>query len=296
MALARGARLARGGGPVPWERSLSAASDPAARGPVIVLAPAYAGASQLRYLLEGHPDLACTSGTGILPLCEQAMAAWGNADGPGARSPSALAVTATRALATSIITAVLAREGKPRWCEVANANIPAAETFLRLYPQARFVCLHRACPGVIRAALDASPWGIADPAFAPFIRAYPASTVAALTAYWVAHTGPLLAFEQSHPQTCLRVRFEDLAAARHQTAEQMTSFLSIASLSMASLDGQATTAQDNDEPREKPGNCAPEPDFPAGLIPPAMRTQANDLLRQLGYPALPADSAADSSR
>jgi len=48
---------------------------------VIVLAPAYSGAGTLRSLLEGHPDLACTAGTGLLPLCEQALATWRSADG-----------------------------------------------------------------------------------------------------------------------------------------------------------------------------------------------------------------------
>jgi hypothetical protein len=132
---------------------------------VIVLASAYSGAGWLRTLLDGHPDLACASGTGILPLCQQAMAAWRSADGRAARSPSLLAVTATRALASTIITSVLAREGKRRWCEVATTSAQAAEAFLRLYPATKFLCVYRACPAVIRAALDAAPWGLADPVF-----------------------------------------------------------------------------------------------------------------------------------
>jgi hypothetical protein len=165
---------------------------------------------------------------------------------------------------------------------LAAANSSAAETFLGLFPGTRFLCLHRAWPAVIRAALDASPWGIADPAVAPFVRAYPASTVAALTACWVTHTETLLAFEQAHPQACLRVRFEDLAEARHETTEVMTAFLGL-----AGINGQVARGEGN-QPQPAPEDSGPEADLPVDLIPPGILAQADDLLRQLSYPALPA--------
>jgi hypothetical protein len=255
---------------------------------VVVLATAYSGAGRLRPLLGRLPDLACTSGTGIVPLCEQALAAWRSADGRAGRAPSALAVSSTRALASVMIAAVLAREGKRRWCETCTAMPEAAEGFLRLYPATRFVCLYRSCAGVIRAALDASPWGIADPALAPFIRTHPASTAAALAAYWAAHTGSLLAFERSHPQAVLRVRIEDLATAGQQTAAAVMSFLSV-------VGPDGGDAPDGGRAWPGPGTSlaeagppdGPETGLPAGLIPPAVLARANDLLRHLGYPALP---------
>jgi hypothetical protein len=255
---------------------------------VIVLASPYSGAGQLRLLLNGHPDLACTSGSGILPLCEQAMAAWRYVAGQAARSPAPPAVTATRALVTSIITSLLAREGKWRWCEIAAANTQVADTFLQLYPGTKFLCLYRACPDVVRATLNANPWGIADATFAPFTAAFPASTVAALTASWVAHTGPLLSFEQSHPQACLRIRSEDLTAARSETAGRITSFLGIGGFDVLTAPAEHSMIQ------PEPGGGTPETDFPADLIPPTMLAQADDLLRRLGYPALSPERSAPS--
>jgi hypothetical protein len=251
------------------------------RAPVIVLAPGYFGASTLRSLLASHPDLACTAGTGLLPLCEQAMATWRNTDARPPGPPSPLACAATRALAASVITSILAREGKPRWCEIAAPNPQAAGTFLHLYPQTRFLCLYRACPGVIRAALDASPWGITDPLFAPFTSRYPVSTVASLTAYWVTATGPLLAFERQHPQSCLPVRFEDLTPGQ-QAREQITSFLALTDTTGQPIPGR------HDEPQPASPGTELTADLPAHLIPPALLTQANDLLQQLGYPPMAA--------
>ena len=284
MPVARAADVTPIGSPLPRDRPAESAApaDHASRAPVIVLAPAYCGASTLRSLLEGHSDLACTSGTGLLPLCEQAMATWRNADRRPSSAPSSLASTSTRALATSLITSILAREGKRRWCEVAAVNPEAAETFLRLYPGTRFLCLYRACPGVIRAALDASPWGIADPVFAPFTSRYPVSTVASLTAYWVMHTGTLLAFEREHSQSCLRVRFEDLARDP-QAGERITSFLGLTGTHGRAIPGGHSEL----EPASPDTGPAPGP--PDHLMPPALRAQANDLLRQLDYPVMAAD-------
>jgi hypothetical protein len=259
----------------------TASADQASRAPVIVLAPPYAGAGTLRSLLASHPDLACTAGTALLPRCEQAMATWRNTDARPAGPPSSLASAATRALATSVITSILAREGKPRWCEVAAPNPEAAETFLRLYPGTRFLCLYRACPGVIRAALDASPWGITDPVFAPFTSRYPVSTVASLTAYWVTATGPLLAFERQHPQSCLQVRFEDLARDR-QAGERIASFLGLTDVIGRPIPGR------HDEPQPASPDTGLAADLPVHLIPPALLTQANDLLQQLDYPPMAA--------
>jgi len=260
----------------------AAPGDATRNAPVIVLAPPYGGASPLGSLLARHPDLACTAGTGLLPLCEQAMATWRNADSRPSGQPSALASASTRALAASIITSILAREGKRRWAEIAAPSPRAAQTFLRLYPQTRFLCLYRACQGAIRAPLDASRWGITDPAFAPFTAAYPASTVASLTAYWVTATGNLLDFEREHPQSCLRVRFEDLARTPHQTTENIMAFLSLAGINDHAVPGQGS------QPQPTPQDTGSEVDIPVHLIPPGILAQANDLLRQLSYPALPA--------
>lgn len=275
--------LANDGGLDHRDRSAPAADSPglASRVPVVVLATAYSGTERLRPLLDGLPGLACTSGTGVLPLCDQAAAVWREADGRPEGQLSKLAVAATRALTDSIITSVLAREGKRRWCEFCYALPDVARTFAQLYPGTRFVCLYRSCGAVIRAVLDASPWGMTDPAFAPFTRAYPVSTAAALAAYWIAHTRSLLAFEESHPQAVLRIRYEDLAAAGQQTARTVMSFLGA-----VSSGGDMAPARDSQD-RSDTALPADQADIPAGLIPPALLAQANHLLTRLDYPVLP---------
>jgi hypothetical protein len=236
--------------------------------PVIVLAYAQSGAARLQRLLRDTGALACTTSTGVLPACDQAAAAWRQIDDRERLSPLALA--SIRSLASGMIAAILAQAGRPRWCETAFVAPDSAETFLRAYPGARFVCLHRSCPEVIRAAISAHPWGLADTPFARHTRAYPASSSAAIAAYWAFVTGSLLRFEAAHPQACLRVRYEDLAG-HPGTAGQILDFLGL------EPDGAAGVPW-REEEEAGPARV------PASQIPPPLLRDVDELMSRLGYP------------
>jgi len=254
-------------------------------GPVIVLTYGYAGARHLQQLLQDQPELAATSATGLLAACDQAASAWRQAEQRPERVLSPLAKNSIRALASAMMTTIAARAGRPRWFETSAAEPSAAETFLDLFPGTRFVCLHRACPDVIYATLQASPWGLAGQAYAEYTPSYPGSTVAALAAWWVGHAGSILAFEQEHPAPCMRLRYEDLAADPVRTEREIGEFLGLKSEVpvLPELPGdprQALTGAD------APGCGA---GLPAGQIPAGLLAQVNELHRQLGYPPLDAE-------
>lgn len=248
------------------------------RATVIVLTYRHAGAERLRSLLTMHPDLTCTDGTGLLPLCEQAAATWRGVEGRTDARLSRLAASSIRALTMPIITTVLARQGGRRWCDFVTAPPRAAETFLQLYPQTRFLVLHRSCADVVDAAIHAGPWGLAGPECAPFTAAHPASAVAALTAYWTAFTAPLIAFEESHPDVCRRIRYEDFADDPY--AADLFEFLGI----KAPMPGLADP-ESPDDANSSPGRVDRAP-FPTDRVPAPLLAQADNLARKLGYPLL----------
>jgi len=254
----------------------------AARSTLIVLTYQHAGAERLRSLLTRDPDLACTKGTGILPLCDSAAATWRGVEGRSADAAlSRLAASSIRALTMPVITSVLARQGGRRWCEFAHAPPRVAETFLQLYPQTRVLCLHRSCVDVIDTAIHAEPWGLSDPGYASFTAAYPASTVAALTAYWNAFTAQLIAFEELHPDTCRRVRYEDLADGQYPG--DLFAFLGMEAPRPGLAD---LMSPDDAKPALGRAGRAP---FPADQIPAQVLAQADNLGRKLGYPPLGSD-------
>jgi hypothetical protein len=256
--------------------------------PVVVLTYPAAGGQRLRALLEPHRELACTAASGILAACHQAATAWGEADDRPQSPPSSLAVLSIRQLAAVMITAIKARTGGSRWCEIAAVEPSAARTFLRLFPGAKFVCLHRACPDVVAALLRANPWGLSGPGFAPYVSAYPASSAAALSAWWAERAGPLLQFESEHPQACLRMRFEDLVQDADGALQRLRVFAGLTAEaaplpSLPRLPGEGDADSAGDEV------TAAAPPFPVGQLPVGLVTKINEIHHALGFPALPAD-------
>ncbi len=254
--------------------------------PVVVLTYGYSGGQLLQALLDFQPELACTTGTGVLPACAHAAAAWRQVDGRPEAPLSALAVTSIRKLAIQMITVIAARTGRPRWCETAAADPNTAKTFLRLFPATRFVCLHRAYPDLASTLLQASPWGLSGPAFAPYVSAHPFSTAAALADWWASHAGPLLGFEQEHPEACLRVRFEDLASDPGSVQQDLQSFLGL-SAKAAGFPQLQLPDQRNQIPGLVPGPGVAS-QFPISQLSADLVSRVNELHAQFGYPPLTA--------
>jgi hypothetical protein len=262
------------------------------RGPVIVLSYPGADIASLQDLLKRSRSLCCTTGTGILPLCELAAATWRrveNRDGP----LTGLALASIRTLANSMITMTQARLGGAIWCEAAFASPASATVFLDAYPGARALCLHRDCAAVMRAVALANPWGVADTPYAGFAARYPANVAATLAAYWAARTDELLQFETAHPDRCLRVRREDLASQPASTARAVSEFLSIETPPGATpvppgrwpqASGPPDSALSASGAMTSPGRGMSE--SPAGHLPGPLLDLVNGLQEQLGYEAI----------
>jgi len=279
----------RTGPEVPARAGFGTPEDGAARNaPAVVLTYGNAGGRRLQSLLESQPELTCTTSTGVLAACEQAAAAWRQVERRPAKGLSPLAVKSVRVMATQMITAVTVRSGRPRWCELAAAEPSAAEAFLQVFPGTRFVCLHRACPDLVAAVLLASPWGLSGSEFAPYVAAYPGSTVAALAAWWAGHARPLLDFEHAHPDACLRLRYEDLTGDPDAALNSIRAFLGLGGPDIlppapgdvpgGDVDGGDVDGADGAAGRE------PGADLPLGQIPPVLLDQVNQLHAELGYP------------
>jgi protein-tyrosine sulfotransferase len=248
------------------------------RAPIIVLTGAHCGTALISRLLSAHAELACTTGSGVLPLCEQAAGTWRRVDHRDG-SLSRIAVTAIRAHVSAMIAVILAQDGGQRWCDISFGSPTAAENFLQLYPGTQFICMHRNCLDVIRVAVAASPWGLANTSFAPFAAAYPGSSAAAVAAHWVERTGSMLSFEEAHPAACRRVRYEDLTGRHEKEAQDIFAFLNLApgGAIRSGLPLAMDPASDGQ------GGFLADARIPFGYLPPPLTERVNKLQASLGY-------------
>lgn len=254
--------------------------------PVVVMGYTGSGAEQLRSELSWFPELACTRGTGIVPVCHQAVTAWQAVEERDGAGVSQLAAASVRALCGGLMTTILARKGARRWCELTSAPAAAMQTFLSLYPGARFLTVHRRVDAVVRTVIGSGSWGVEGREFAPYVSAYPASPVAAVAEYWATHTAEQLEFELANPKACHRVRAEDLAQDAARVLPEIRDFLALGSESLPARaldgdrDGHANT-----------GNPVGRQVLPLDRIPEPLLARLNDLHDSLGYPAVTAEHA-----
>jgi protein-tyrosine sulfotransferase len=249
------------------------------QGPVIVLAFAQSGAAHLQDLLAASAALTCTTATGLLPLCEQAAAVWRRVNNRD-DSLSHLAVASIRALSGTMMSTILASTGRLRWCETIFVSPESAETFLRIYPETKFVCLYRSCLEVVRAGIQVNPWGLVGTPFAMFSTTYPASSSAAIAAYWAWCTELLLKFEHDYPGKCHRIKYEDLVRDPGRVSGDVFAFLNLAQDNPTMphlMSDSATGLVEGAELADSNVSLVTD------QIPMPLRRRVNDLQERLGY-------------
>jgi hypothetical protein len=244
--------------------------------PIVVLAYAHAGDELLADALSAGGEVACTRATGLLPLCHAALGAWRRIENRK-HAPSALALKSTRSMVNTMMVVHQSNAGATRWCETTYADPVVAETFLELFPESVFVCLHRSLQAVFSDGIRSYPWGLGDSPFWTHAFGHPGNNVATIAEYWAAHTERLLEFEDRHPQCTLRIRHEDLIDHPDRIIGRLLEFLA---LDIRTLP-EASARRGSDK---EAGNALPITQL--SELPAQLCTKIVDFHARLDYPAL----------
>lgn len=287
--------------------------------PAFVACCARSGSTLLRLLLDAHPTLTCPAETDLAVLVEQYVAiATGplrGAAAPGGEEGSPDGVTAraeqhARAVAEGLLADRLARTGKAAWCDKSLSNVFHLDRLAAVWPEARFVLLHRHCMDMVLSGLEASPWGLSEYGFGPVAQRSPTDTVVALAAYWADRTARMLDFERRQGDRCLRVRYEDLVARPAVELSRLWDHLGVervahaADTLAAGLDAAGSGAGPADHTIWYTHGLHAEAVGQGARVPPdhvvgPLRAHVNELLGALGYPlvddAWGSGAAADAS-
>jgi hypothetical protein len=256
----------------------TAAGTVASSGPVIVISYEFAGAELIGDLLSSSGTFACTSATGIIPLCHSAAKTWQSVEGSSELSP--LAAKAIRNTADTLLTVIRAASGGRRWCEISYASPSAASTFLRIFPSATLVCHHRSLSSVYREVKRSFPWGLRDSPLWPFAGIFAGDDLTVVSRYWSAHTEGLLTLEDQHPDACVRIRQEDIDAESNGLSSRLLLDLGLEN------SPRTVSRQDSMVPVEPSHGAECDTDEPLPLaerLPAQLFTQVQNLHERLGY-------------
>jgi len=267
--------------------------------PVFVLCNGRSGSTLLRFLLDAHPDLACPPETNLPGLCVQLATVWSLIEGAPLSAnrgdeppviPDA-AIAGVRETMDRMVGSYLIRRGKKRYCDKSLGTAGLAELLLRVYPEAKFICLYRHPMDVIASGLEACPFGLNGYGFDHYIATTPGNAVLSLARFWVENTTDILAAEERFPDQCIRVRYEDLVTDTEETVAKIFTFLGA-----YPYPGISSSCFSLDRERFGPGDykiwytskissdsIGRGWSIPTGLIWPQVLASMNDMIGKLGY-------------
>jgi hypothetical protein len=267
--------------------------------PVFVLCHGRSGSTLLRFLLDTHPDLACPPETNLPALCVQLATVWSLIEGAplsvnrGDEPPLIpdAAISGIRDTMDRMLGSYLARRDKMRYCDKSLGTARFAELLLRVYPEARFICLYRHPMDVVASGIEAAPWGLTGFGFDPYIAATPGNAVLALARFWADSTIQIRAVEDQFPERCIRVRYEDLVTNPEGTAAAIFKFLGVGlvpGISSACFSPERERFGPGDHKiwytsKISSGSVGRGWSIPAELVGPEILSAINELTSQLGY-------------
>lgn len=259
--------------------------------PIIILTAARSGSTLLRVLLDKHPDIACPPETNIVKTATRLGSVWNIANNKNEDLPPAAAQVVRTAVA-GILADYLSRRGKSRFCDKSLGTVEDAAEFLKFFPGAKFLCLHRHCMDVIYSALEACPWGVAGYGFEAYVSASPGNNVAALAHYWADYNAGILDFQDDHPDICHQVRYESLVTDTENACRGIADFLGVSTQDwdwQDALLANGEMAGAADYKIWSTGTVTAESvgrgvRVPVRVIPPPLLSAVNRELGRLGYP------------
>jgi protein-tyrosine sulfotransferase len=196
--------------------------------PLFVLCGPRRGSTLLRYILDTHSQIASPGEIELGALCchLEDVIRQTQTDGAVLNRFTAESLAETGKVVGRIMSAYAARKGKRIWCDKSIDNLDHLVLLQKTFPDARFICLHRDCLDVVHSCLECSRHGFM-PVLSPYAVRNPENLIAAMMTAWLDHTGVVLEFERRNPESCFRIRYEDLVAAPEDYLRPLLAFAGV---------------------------------------------------------------------
>ena len=266
--------------------------------PIFILSCERSGSTLLRYIVDTHPDITCPPETSLGELCH-ALYNTTYSLGQGGLSEEiqrrSRAVEKVRQSVSALMTEYTTAKGKRLWCDKSPGNLQNVEMLETVFPDAKYICLHRNCMDVVHSCLEVSRIGFMA-GLVPYVRKNPENVVAAMVDSWTDRTRKLLAFERANPGKCFRVTYEAIVLNTVPTLKAMFAFLGVRfdpSLPDSVFRVRHEVGPGDDRIRFSSGiskhSLGKGTKVARALIPPDLLEQMNAMLSELAYPTVGPD-------
>jgi hypothetical protein len=182
-------------------------------------------------LLDTHPEICSPAEISLGLVCSSLFTAIDDTVGLSYRHEPTeqrrrRSLAETRRIVDGLLGKYCAVRQKPRWCEKSPANVEYLGILCSVFPDARYICLHRHCLDVVRSCLEF--YGHTPPKqVLEYFDRHQGDPVAAWIERWCVYTSRLLALEADQPQSVMRVTYEQVVANPDAVLQPLLAFLGV---------------------------------------------------------------------
>ena len=199
----------------------------AARAPILILCRDRSGSTLLRFIMDSHTMVCCPPELNIGPLSKvlQHTIEFSLAASLTKDQRVAAVAREIRKSIEAIMQRYAVTKGKQVWCEKSTTSMPFLELLATVFPDARYLCLHRNSMDVVHSTLEASRYEWI-PTVWEYVRGK-RNFAHAILEHWAAETEQQLAFEEAHPHLAFQIKYESIVTEPEQTLQALFAFLEL---------------------------------------------------------------------
>ena len=195
-----------------------------------IISTARSGSTLLRYILDSHPAISCPSELYLGQLCQDLYFTLGYIKGQEAgldRTKKELIVLdEIRRIVFELMDSYARAKNAQMWCEKTPNNVDHLRVLARVFPEAKYICLHRNCMDVVYSLIEANSYGW-YPDLIHYVHRNPANIISVMIESWIDKTNQMLKFELANPANCFRLKYESLVLDPPNTLKPLFEFLGL---------------------------------------------------------------------
>lgn len=198
--------------------------------PIFILCCDRSGSSLLRYIIDTHPDIASPAELNLGQVCQDlyylVAGTLGEVTATEASEKEALIIAEVRQLVARVMDNYVAAKNKQMWCEKSPRNLQFLNILTAVFPEAKYICLHRHAMDVVHSCLETSRLSLMSDQL-NYVCQNSGSIVGGMVQNWVEKTHQLLKFEQAYPAQCFQIKYESYVLNPVEVLQPMFEFLRV---------------------------------------------------------------------
>jgi protein-tyrosine sulfotransferase len=207
--------------------------------PIFILSCERAGSTLLRYIIDTHPEICSPGELHLGHLCENLghvanlLSVGGVAEAANPEERLRRVNAEVKRMVTDLMSTYARSKGKRMWCEKTPRNLSYLDILDAVFPDAKYICLHRNCMDVVHSCMESSKVGffVDISYYAKNIPStYARNAVGHASVFadsWADKTSKMLTFEREHSEQCFRLKYESLVTEPAATLQAMFEFLGV---------------------------------------------------------------------